>query len=236
MLEEGWFPIILLPKPHSPPQCRKRKSISQGHTALLHPGALGLPPLKFHSAGTGYLFSLEEAEDNYRCGLIPSQEIQWGFGERGNTPPSHGHHGHISMLGQTWALKVLVWVPGSCPNWQSYQEVQEATCRKRLLGDGFQFSSVQSFSHVLLCDSINRSTPGLTVHQQLPESTQSHVHWVTDAIQRSHPLSYPSPPTLNLSQHQGLFKWVNSLYQVAKLLEFQLQHQSFQWKARTDLL
>ena len=83
---------------------------------------------------------------------------------------------------------------------------------------------------------MNRSTPGLPVHHQLPESTQTHVHWVGDAIQPPHPLSSPSPPALNLSQHQGLFQWVSSLHQVAKVLEFQLQHQSFQWTPRTDLL
>ena len=71
------------------------------------------------------------------------------------------------------------------------------------------------------------STPGLPVHHQLPEFTQSHVHWVGDAIQPSHPLLSPSPPVLNLSQHQGLFQWVSSSHQVAKVLEFQLQHQSF---------
>ena len=76
---------------------------------------------------------------------------------------------------------------------------------------------------------MNRRTPGIPVHHQLPESTQTHVHWVGDAIQPSHPLSSPSPPALNLSQHQGLFKWVSSSHQVAKVLKFQLQHQSFQW-------
>ena len=70
--------------------------------------------------------------------------------------------------------------------------------------------------------------PGLPVHQQLPEVTQTHVHQVRDAIQPSHPLSSPSPPTFNLSQHQGLFKCVTSSQQVAEVLEFQLQHQSFQ--------
>ena len=97
-----------------------------------------------------------------------------------------------------------------------------------------QFSSVTQ-SCPTLYDPMNHSTPGLPVHHQLPESTQTHVHWVSDAIQPSHPLSSPSPPALNLSQHQGLLKWVNSLHQVAKLLEFQLQHQSFQWTPRTDL-
>ena len=100
-----------------------------------------------------------------------------------------------------------------------------------------QFSSVQLLSHVrLFCDPMKCSTPGLPVHHQLPEFTQTHVHWVGDAIQLSHPLSSPSPPAFNLSQHQGLFKWVSSLHQVAKVLEFQFQHQSFQWTPRTDLL
>ena len=80
------------------------------------------------------------------------------------------------------------------------------------------------------------STPGLPVHHQLPEFTQIPVHQVGDAIQPSHPLSSPSPPAFNLSQHQGLFQWVSSSHQVAKVLEFQLQHQSFQWTFRIDFL
>ena len=98
------------------------------------------------------------------------------------------------------------------------------------------FSSVQSLSRVPLCDPMNRSTAGLPVHHQLLEFTQTHVHQVGDAIQPSHPLSSPSPPAPNPSQHQGLFQWVNSSHEVAKVLEFQLQHQSFQWMPRTDLL
>ena len=86
------------------------------------------------------------------------------------------------------------------------------------------------------CDPMNRSTPGLPVHYQLPELTQTHVHWVGDAIQPSHPLSSPSPPAFNLSQHQSLFQWLSCSHQVAKVLEFQLQHQSFQWTLRTDFL
>ena len=99
----------------------------------------------------------------------------------------------------------------------------------------FQFSSVTQ-SCPTLCDPMDCSTLGLPVHHQHPESTQTHVHWVGDAIQPLHPLSSPSSPALNLSQHQGLFKWLNSLHQVAKVLEFQLQHQFFQWTPRTDLL
>jgi len=98
-----------------------------------------------------------------------------------------------------------------------------------------QFSSVTQ-SYLTLCNPMNCSTPGFPVHHQLPESTQTHVHWVGDAIQPSHPLSSPSPPALNLSQHQGLFKWLSSSHQVAKALEFQFQHQSFQWTPRPDLL
>ena len=103
-----------------------------------------------------------------------------------------------------------------------------------------QFSSVQ-FSSVTqscptLCNPTDCTIPGFPVHHQLPEFTQIHVHWVGDAIQPSHLLSSPSPPALNLSQHQGLFKWVSSSDQVAKVLEFQLQHHSFQRNPRADLL
>ena len=84
-----------------------------------------------------------------------------------------------------------------------------------------QFSSVTQ-SCPTLWDPMNRSMPGLPVHHQLPEFTQTHVHRVGDAIQLSHPLSSPSPPAPNPSQHQSLFQWVNSLHEVAKVLEFQL--------------
>ena len=79
-----------------------------------------------------------------------------------------------------------------------------------------------------LCNPMTYRMPGLPVHHQLLEPTQTHVHCVSDAIEPSHPLSSPSPPTFSLSQHQGLFQWVSSLHQVAKVLEFQLQHQFFQ--------
>ena len=82
-----------------------------------------------------------------------------------------------------------------------------------------QFSSVAQWCPTLW-DLMKRNTSGLPVHHQLPEFTQTHIHWVRDAIQPSHPPSSPSPPALNLSQHQGLFKWVSSLNQVAKILEF----------------
>ena len=88
----------------------------------------------------------------------------------------------------------------------------------------------------ILCNSMDCSTPALPVHHQLMEFTQTHVRWVSDAIQPSHPLLTPSPPAFYLSQHQCLSQWVSSLHQVAKVLEFWLQHQSFQWTPRTDFL
>ena len=80
-----------------------------------------------------------------------------------------------------------------------------------------QFSSVAQ-SCPTLCDPMNRSMPGLPVHHQLPEFTQTHFHRVSDAIQPSHPLSSPSPPAPNPSQHQSLFQWVNSSHEVAKVI------------------
>jgi len=100
-----------------------------------------------------------------------------------------------------------------------------------------QFSSVQ-FSCSVVCDSLRPHELQHTrpPYHQLLEFTQTHVHRVSDAIQPSHPLLSPSPPAPNPSQHQGLFQWVNSSHEVAKVLEFQPQHQSFQWTPRTDLL
>ena len=98
-----------------------------------------------------------------------------------------------------------------------------------------QFSSVAQ-SCPTLCDRMDFCTPGFLVHHQFPELAQTHVHWVGDALQQSHPLLSPSPPAFNLSQHQGLFQWVCSSHQMAKVLELQLQHPSFQWIFRTDFL
>ena len=98
--------------------------------------------------------------------------------------------------------------------------------------------SVQ-FSHSVVSDSLQPHEPQHTrppCPSPTPELTQTHVHWVSDIIQPSHPQSSPSPPAFSLSQHQGLFQWVSSSHQGAKVLEFQLQHQSFQWTPRTNLL
>ena len=98
-----------------------------------------------------------------------------------------------------------------------------------------QFNSVAQ-SCPTLCDPMDYSKLGFLVHHQLPEPTQTHVHWVGDAIQPSHPLSSPSPSAFNLSQDQSNFQWVSSSHQVAKVWEFQFQHQSFQWIFRIDFL
>ena len=98
-----------------------------------------------------------------------------------------------------------------------------------------QFSSVTQLC-LTLCHPMDYSTPGFPVHHQLLELTQTYVHPVSDTIQPSHPVSSCSPPAFSLSQHQSLFQGVNSLHQVAKVLELQLQHQSLQWIFRTDFL
>ena len=103
-----------------------------------------------------------------------------------------------------------------------------------------QFSSAQFISVTQSCPTIchpmNHSTPGHPVHHQLPEFTQTHVHWVSDAIQPSHPLSSPLPPTSNPSQHQSFFQWDNSSHEVAEVLELQLQHHFLQRNPRAGLL
>ena len=113
------------------------------------------------------------------------------------------------------------------PNLKSPRSRACKTFRLSTLAES-QFSSVQlsSFSQLCptLCDPMDCSTPGFPVHHQLPKLAQTHVHHVSDAIQPSHPLSSPSRPIFNLFQHQGLFQWTGSSSQVAKVLEYQLQH------------
>ena len=94
--------------------------------------------------------------------------------------------------------------------------------------------SLVTQSYPTLCNPMDCSTPDFPVHHQLPELALTHVSWVCDAIQPSHPLASPPPPTFNLSQHQGLYQWVSSSHQVARVLK--LQHQSFQWIFRVDFL
>ena len=129
---------------------------------------------------------------------------------------SYTYFGHIMFSGFILILHYsLMWVMGIIDEFIG------------LYTHLLQFSSVAQLC-LTLCKPMNCSTPGFPVHHQLPEFTQTHVHCVSNDIQPSHPLSSPSPPAFNLSQHQGLFQWVSSSYQVAKILEFQLQHQSFQ--------
>ena len=133
------------------------------------------------------------------------------------------------------AMSLSMWVPRSGPcSDHCLTPARPSRIITSLLLDT-QFSSV-SQSCPTLCNPKNRSMPGLPVHHQFPEFTQTHAHRVSDAIQPSHPLSSPSPPAPNPSKHQGLFQWVNSSHEVAKVLEIQLQHQSFWWTPRTDLL
>ena len=104
---------------------------------------------------------------------------------------------------------------------------------------GIHSQSSVRFSHSVMSDSLKPHglrMPSFPVYCQLLQLAQTHVHRVGDAIQPSHPLPSLSLPAPNLSQHQGLFKWVSSSHQVAKVLEFQLQPQSFQWIFRTDFL
>ena len=109
---------------------------------------------------------------------------------------------------------------------KAFDKIQHPFMIKTLQKEGIEGTSDQMRSVAqscpTLCDPMNRSTPGLPVHHQLPEFTQTHVHRVRDAIQPSHPLSSPSPLAPNPSQHQSLFQWVNSSHEVAKVLEFQL--------------
>ena len=134
---------------------------------------------------------------------------------------SRGVHVPKWVRSATWVFSESIWTA--------------ITRYYRVGGWAVQFSSVAQMCPTL-CELMDLSMPGFSVHHQLPEFTQTHVHWVGDVIQPSHPLSPPSPPAFNLSQHQGLFQWVCSSHQGAKVLEFQLQHQSFQWTPRTDLL
>ena len=125
---------------------------------------------------------------------------------------------------------VLAWRTAEKWMWKKNTEKNPSALQTTLLA---LFSSVAQLC-LTLCNPMDCSTPGFHVLHQLPELAQTHVHQVGDAIQPPYPLSSPSPPAFNLSQHHDLFQWNSSLHQVAKVLEFQYQHQSFQWIFRTD--
>ena len=142
----------------------------------------------------------------------------------------------LTMLGHlSNGLWTLCLVPMKSNNRKIRSPPDRGTLKIISRFSSVQFSSVAQ-SCPTLCDPMNCSMPGVPVHHQLPEFTQTHVHRVSDAIQLSHPLSSPSPPAPNPSQHLNLFQWVNSLHEVAKVLEFQLEHHSFQRNPRADLL
>ena len=145
--------------------------------------------------------------------------------------------GRISLLEEQQRQAWLQWRQWGREWWPMKSERQQDTIAWKawVSLSSVHFSSVAQ-SCPTLCDPMDCSMPGFPVHHQLLEFTQTHVHWVGDAIQPSHPLSSPSPPAFNLSQHQGLLKWISSLHQVAKVLDFQLQHQSLQWIFRADFL
>ena len=136
----------------------------------------------------------------------------WHLSENKRVEPTYSWH-NFGKITAFWG-----WFSHSC---DGYLHMFYGNFDDHIRFSPVQFSSVAQ-SCPTLCDLMNRSTPGLPVHHQLPEFTQTHVHRVCDAIQPSHPLSSPSPPAPNPSQHQSLFQWVNSLHEVSKVLELQL--------------
>ena len=172
---------------------------------------------------------------------LPVQETQiQSLGQEDSTGEGNGNLLQYSCLENSLRQRSLAGtVCGITESWM-WVSSHACICAIELYSSKWDLNSVQlsslDQSCPTLCDPMDCSTPGLPVHHQLLESTQTHVHRVGDAIQPSRHLSSPSPPALNLSQHQGLFKWVSSLHQVVKVLEFQLQHQSYQWTPRTDFL
>ena len=117
------------------------------------------------------------------------------------------------MLALSFSLRSFI-------RWEKFSSISYILKNFLIRRCSVQFSSVGQ-SCLTLCDPMNRSMPRLPIHHQLPEFTQTHVQRVSDTIQPSHPLSSPSPPVPNPSEHQGLFQWVNCSHEVAKVLEFQ---------------
>ena len=173
-----------------------------------------------------------------------SRECKWKGNDYGYNREAWGFSGYGQFGYLYYAISIF---------WLRYYSRALQKCFQELLGKEYrvslnrtsynykgiytsvQFSSVAQ-SCPTLCDPMNRSTPGLPVHHELLEFTQTQIHRVSDAIQPSHPLSSPSPSAPNPSQLQSLFQWVNSSHEVAKVPEFQLQHHSFQRNPRADLL
>ena len=176
--------------------------------------------------------------------VVPFSSRLQSFPASGSFPMSQFFTSDSQSVGVSSSASVLPmniqdWFPLGLTGWISLQSkglsrvFSNTTVQKHQIN--YQFSSVAE-SCPTLCDPMNRSMPGLPVHHHLPEFTQTHVHRVRDVIQPSHPRSSLSPPTPNPSQHQSLFQWVNSSREVAKVLEFQLQHHSLQRNPRAVLL
>ena len=184
------------------------------------------------SSGVGCHALLQRMSPTRGPNLCVSQLLHWQTGSSPlaslGEPPVFIHTNKLTFI---TIITVTIWLTSLL-----YMSVNlGGSVLWILIQVSVQFSSVAQ-SCPILCNPMNCSTPGLPVHHQLLEPTQTPVHQVSDAIQPSHPLLSPSPSALNVSQHQGLFQWVSSLHQAATVLELQLQLQSFQWIFRTDFL
>ena len=166
-----------------------------------------------------YLLFIYLTEPGLSCGtwdLVPWPEIETGPHALGAESADLFFNSSLLLLASVCRRKFIIWL-----------------ISLKLTGSPLLLFSCSVVSSSLRPHGLQHTRP--PVHHQLPELAQTHVHWVNDAIQPSHSLLSPSP-AFNLSQHQVLFKWVSSSHQVAKVLELQLWHQSFQWTPRTDLL
>ena len=173
----------------------------------------------------GLIPVLEKCSVRYKTWDFPG--VQWlrSHLPMQETQLHHSYWAHVLQVLKPMHLESMLHNKRSHLNEKPTRSNTDRASHKWMRYNTHQLSSVTQ-SCPTLCDPKDWNTPGLPVHHQLPEFTQTHVHWVSDATQPSHPLSSPSLPAVNLSQHQVLFKWVSSSHQVAKVLEFQLQHQS----------
>ena len=163
--------------------------------------------------------------------------------KKGNMPLSTHKHTHLYVVFWFFFWKVIQYPENSVSLWRKSQIGIDGKMEKRvLIFTAYfyvlfdllcQFSSVTQ-SSLTVCDPKDCNIPGFPVHHQLLELAQTHIYWVSNAIQPFHPLLFFSPPALNHSHNQGLFQWVSSSHQVARVLELQLQ--SFQWIFKADFL
>ena len=188
-------------------------------------------PVSRSRAGSEFQHSWSDCKRNSRTGIK-----SYSLKIPGCIWPSNPSAGHTHLGNQNWKRHMYpMFITALFTIARSWKQPRCLSAEEWIRNLWYIYTMEYSVC-LTLCDPMNCSTPRLPVHHQLPEFTQTLVHRVSDAIQPSHPLSLPSPPAPNPSQHQSLFQWVNSLHEVAKVLECQLQHQSFQWTPRTDLL